>query len=112
MSENTNDIVETSHSSEDTARMKASEGETVGSFLWTILTTPNTAIPNSALKTAIEEELNLISSPGHMQMREISLSHRIKHPNLHPRSHGVGNHLRHNQVKHLLLTRKVTEATV
>jgi hypothetical protein len=88
-------------SSEDTARIRASEGETAGAFLWTIPTTPNTTIPNSALKTAIKRRVGLnLQVPGICKCGK-SISATGSH--ILTCTHGVGNHLRHNQVKHLLL---------
>ena len=94
-------VVETSPSSEDKARIRASEGETAGAFLWTIPTTPNTTIPNSALKTAIKRRVGLnLQVPGICKCGK-AISATGSH--ILTCTHGVGNHLRHNQVKHLLL---------
>jgi hypothetical protein len=81
-------VVETSPSSEDTAR-------------WTIPTTPNTTIPNSDLKTAIRRRVGL-----NLQVLGIckcGKSVSATGPHILTCTHGVGNHFKAQPGKHLLL---------
>jgi hypothetical protein len=84
-------FVVTSPSSEDIARIKASEGETAGAFLC-IPTTPNTTIPNSALKIAIRRRVGLnLQVPGICKCEKSVLATTLRR-NLHRSTKPLEHH--------------------
>jgi hypothetical protein len=95
------DLILNSPTPNNTARIRANEGETAGAFLWAIPSTPNTTLSNSAFKAATKRRLghNLLI-PNRCKCGQVITdtgSHFLTC------SHGKGNYLRHNQVKHLFL---------